>query len=79
MNSLGRLPLLIVLLLEKADEALTKHSLMMRFRDVLLIVITMPLILEWAEDDRLFLNRLAAVLGAGGAWTRCEEAQSFNA
>lgn len=64
MNSLGRLPLLIVLLLEKADEALTKHSLMMRFRDVLLIVITMPLILEWAEDDRLFLNRLAAILRA---------------
>lgn len=64
MNLLGRLPLLIVLLLEKADEALTKHSLMMRFRDVLLIVITMPLILEWAEDDRLFLNRLAAILRA---------------
>lgn len=79
MNSLGRLPLLIVLLLEKADEALTKHSLMMRFRDVLLIVITMPLILEWAEDDRLFLNRLAAILRAEGAWARCEEAQSFNA
>lgn len=79
MNSLGRLPLLIVLLLEKADEALTKHSLMMRFRDVLLIVITMPLILEWAEDDRLFLNRLAAILRAGGAWTHCEGAQSFHA
>lgn len=79
MNSLGRLPLLIVLLLEKADEALTKHSLMMRFRDVLLIVITMPLILEWAEDDRLFLNRLAATPRAKRTQTHCEEAQSFNA